>query len=61
MLTSLVSELHLVALSFVAVVIVFALLVLYALRNKGDVCAEITHGRTVLRFNARDKRGKSRD
>jgi len=31
-------------------------LVFYALKTKGDVSASLTHGRTILRIDARDKR-----
>ena len=56
MISSILSGLPFVAFFAFGVVIIFALLVFYALRNKGDVFAELTHGKTSLRFDARDKR-----
>jgi hypothetical protein len=43
-----------------AVVVAFVGLVAYALYGKGDVSAEISHGATVFRLEAKDRvRGKS--
>jgi hypothetical protein len=42
------------------VAFVFGGLVFYALRNKGDVCAELSIGKTALRFDAKDKRNTRR-
>ncbi len=44
-----------VALVAVIFVIISALLVFYALRIKGDVFAELTHGKTSFRIQARDR------
>lgn len=38
-------------------ILVAAGLVLYALRNKGDVSAELSHGATSFRLEATDRRG----
>jgi hypothetical protein len=40
------------------IVIVFVILTIYALRTKGDVSAELSHGKTTLRIDARDRRGQ---
>jgi hypothetical protein len=41
-------------------ILVSAVLVLYALRNKGDVRAELSHGSTSFRLEATDRRGGTR-
>jgi|GEM_PF-3353765 uncharacterized membrane protein YobD (UPF0266 family) len=38
------------------VIVTFGVLVYYALRTKGDVIAELSHGKTSLRIAAKDKR-----
>lgn len=43
----------LVALLFV---IISGLLICYALRIKGDVSAELSHGKTTLKIHAKDRR-----
>jgi hypothetical protein len=42
------------------IVAVGAFLIFYALRNKGDVFAELTHGKTTLRIDARDRKTRRR-
>ncbi len=42
------------------IILVWAGLVLYALRNKGDVRAELSHGSTSFRLEATDRRGGTR-
>jgi Ni,Fe-hydrogenase I cytochrome b subunit len=42
------------------VAIIFGGLVFYALRNKGDVFAELSIGKTAFRFDAKDKRNTRR-
>jgi hypothetical protein len=37
------------------VVIVFGIVVLYALRIKGDVCTELTHGKTSFKLEAKER------
>lgn len=44
--------------ALVVMVIVLEGLVFYALRRKGDVSAEISHGATTIRLEAKD-RGRS--
>ena len=36
-------------------ILVFCLLILYALRNKGDVRAEFSHGSTMFRLEAKER------
>lgn len=44
-----------------AVVVAFVGLVAYALYRKGDVSAEISHGATVFKLEAKDRvRGKTK-
>jgi hypothetical protein len=56
MVSYLTSSIPLVALTAMVIAVLFASLIFYALRNKGDVCAELTHGKTRLRIDARDRR-----
>ncbi len=56
MVTYLESSLPFLALVVLTVIIVFGGLVFYALRTKGDVFAELSHGKTAFRFDARDRR-----
>jgi hypothetical protein len=60
MINYIASSLPVVAFVVLIIVLVFAGLVLYALRNKGDVFAELSHGKTTLRFDARDRRNTTR-
>jgi hypothetical protein len=41
---------------FAIMAIICASLICYALRTKGDVSAELSHGKTIFRINAKDKR-----
>jgi hypothetical protein len=49
------------ALAYIVLAMVFVsgFLIYFALRNKGDVFAELTHGKTTLRIDARDRRTTS--
>ena len=40
----------------IAVLVVAGVLVLYALRTKGDVRAEVSHGRTVFKLEAKERK-----
>jgi hypothetical protein len=60
MIASLISGLPVLALFALAFVVVSGILIFYALRIKGDVSAELSHGKTTLRINARDRRGSRR-
>lgn len=40
-----------------SIVAVFGLLIWYALRNKGDVRAEMGHGKTFFKLEAKEGRG----
>ena len=44
------------AMLFWPVLVVVGLLIWYALRNKGDVSAEIAHGNSHFKLEAKDKR-----
>ena len=48
--------------AFVALVIaaIGGGLIFYALRNKGDVFAELSHGKTTFRIDARDRRNSKK-
>jgi hypothetical protein len=56
MISYLASSISAFALTTVVIVVVGGILVFYALHSKGDVFAELTHGNTTLRLNARDRR-----
>ncbi len=60
MITYLASGLPVFALIALSIVIVFGGLVFYALRSKGDVVAELSHGKTSLKIDARDRRNTKR-
>jgi len=60
MIASLSSDLSAFAMVALMVVIAAAALIFYALRTKGDVFAELSHGKTTLRIDARDKRSRRR-
>jgi hypothetical protein len=60
MFTHLASGLPVVAFVALTIIIVFGGLVFYALRIKGDVFAELSHGKTTFRFDARDRRNTKR-
>jgi hypothetical protein len=60
MINYIASSLPVVAFVALTIVLVFAGLVFYALRIKGDVFAELSHGKTTLRFDARDRRNTTR-
>jgi hypothetical protein len=60
MVSYLTSGLPFVALAALVIVVLCAGLIFYALRNKGDVFAELTHGKTTLRIDARDRRNTKR-
>ena len=60
MINYIASGLPFVALVTLIIFLVFAGLVFYALRIKGDVFAELSHGKTTLRFDARDRRNMRR-
>jgi hypothetical protein len=60
MITYFTSSLPVLALLILTIIIVFGGLVFYALRTKGDVFAELSHGKTAFRFDARDKRNTKR-
>ncbi len=56
MISSFGSGLPVLGWAFIVIVIVCGILVWYALRSKGDVFAEVSHGKTTFRINAKDKR-----
>jgi hypothetical protein len=56
MVTYLTSGLPAFAFVALAIIAVGGGLVFYALRIKGDVHAEFSHGKTTLRIDARDRR-----
>ena len=58
MIASLASSLPALALVVLTFVVVGGILIFYALRTKGDVFAELSHGKTTLRINARDRRNR---
>jgi Ni,Fe-hydrogenase I cytochrome b subunit len=60
MITYLTSGLPVFAVVVLTIIIVFGGLVFYALRTKGDVFAELSHGKTAFRFDARDRRNTKR-
>lgn len=60
MVTYIESSLPLFAFLALTVVIVFGGLVFYALRIKGDVFAELSHGKTTFKFDAKDRRLRRR-
>jgi hypothetical protein len=60
MITYLESSLPFLAFVLLTIIIVFGGLVFYALRIKGDVFAELSHGKTAFRFDARDRRNRKR-
>jgi hypothetical protein len=55
MVAYLTSGLPVIAFVALVVVIVSGGLIFYALRNKGDVFAELSHGKTVFRIDAKDR------
>jgi hypothetical protein len=58
MMAYLTSGIPLIAFVALVVVIVSGGLIFYALRNKGDVFAELSHGKTVFRIDAKDRQRK---
>jgi hypothetical protein len=40
-------------------VVVFGIVVSYALRIKGDVCTELTHGKTSFKLEAKERSPKA--
>jgi hypothetical protein len=56
MIGSLASSLPAFTLVVLTVIIVVGILIFYALRTKGDVFAELSHGKTTIRIDARDRR-----
>jgi hypothetical protein len=58
MIASLTADLPTIVFAALTVVIVCAILIFYALRVKGDVFAELSHGKTTLRIDARDRRNR---
>jgi hypothetical protein len=60
MVTYFASGLPVFAFVAMTVVIVGGGLIFYALRIKGDVHAEFSHGKTVLRIDARGRRSTKR-
>jgi hypothetical protein len=60
MINYLESSLPFLVFVLLTIIIVFGGLVFYALRIKGDVFAELSHGKTVFRFDARDRRNTKR-
>jgi hypothetical protein len=60
MITYLASSIPVFAFVALTIVIVFGGLVFYALRIKSDVSAEMSHGKTTLKFNARGTRNTRR-
>lgn len=56
MIASLTSGLPFLGLAIMAIVIVGGILVLVALHTKGDVIAELSHGKTMFKINAKDRR-----
>ena len=60
MVTYLESSLPVFAFVALTIVLVFGGLVFYALRIKSDVSAEMSHGKTTFRFDARGRRNTKR-
>lgn len=60
MITYLTSGLPVFAFIALTIVIIGGGLVFYALHIKGDVFAELSHGKTCLKINARDRRNPKR-
>ena len=60
MITYLASSLPVLVLVTLTFAIAFGGIVVYALHIKGEVHAEFSHGKTVLRIDARDKRNTKR-
>jgi hypothetical protein len=60
MITYLASGLPVFAIIALTIVIVGGGLVFYALHIKGDVFAELSHGKTSLKIDARDRRNTKR-
>ena len=60
MIASLVSSLSAFEQVALAFVVIGGILVFYALRIKGDVSAELSHGKTTLKIDAKDRRGRRR-
>ncbi len=56
MINYLESSLPFIAFVVLTIILVFGGLVFYALRIKGDVFAELSHGKTTLKFDAKDRR-----
>jgi hypothetical protein len=56
MIASFASSLPAFAFVALAIVIVGGILIFYALCIKGDVFAELSHGKTTLKFDAKDRR-----
>jgi hypothetical protein len=54
MIAFIASGLQALALVVLPIVVVGAFLIFYALRNKGDVFAELSHGKTTLRIPGRN-------
>jgi hypothetical protein len=60
MITYFASSIPVVGFAVLTIIIIFGGLVFYALRTKGDVFAELLFGKTVFRFDARDRRNTKR-
>jgi hypothetical protein len=60
MITYFTSSLPVLALLVLTIILVFGGLVFYAFRTKGDVFAELSHGKTAFRFDARDRQNTKR-
>ena len=60
MVTYIESSLPFLIIVVLTIIVVFGGLLFYALRIKGDVFAELSHGKTAFRFDARDKRNSRR-
>jgi hypothetical protein len=62
MIAYLTSGIPVIAVLALVIVIVAVIggLIFYALRNKGDVFAELSHGKTTFRIDARDRRNTKR-
>ena len=58
MIASLASSLPAFAFVVLAIVLVAGILIFCALRMKGDVFAELSHGKTTFRIDARDRRNR---
>jgi hypothetical protein len=58
MIASFASSLPAFAFLVLAIVLVAAILIFCALRLKGDVFAELSHGKTTFRIDARDRRNR---